>query len=433
MVHTIEDLKSGELIGLKRLKIASGLDVFPEEILTLRDSLEILDLSDNNMSELPEGIAQLKKLRIVFFANNNFKEFPSILKSCPNLSMIGFKSNQIQNIPEDSFPPLLRWLILTDNKIERIPKSIGECHLIQKCMLAGNLIKELPIEMSQCKNLELLRVSANKIESFPEWLFKLPKLSWIAFGGNSTSSHKELNSDLESFDWGDFTVKQQLGEGASGLISRVKWNSKNEEVAVKIFKGEVTSDGLPEDEMNASIAVGEHKNLVQILGEIKNHPDGKKGLVMKLIPSDYSNLGNPPNLETCTRDVFSEGEVFGQEYLLKIAKSIASVCVQLHIRGVNHGDLYAHNIMVNASVDCLLGDFGAASFYDVNSTIASSIERVEVRAFGCLIEDVLELVDKEKVSNTQLDKWKDLIFACTTSDVKKRLSFSDVLEQLLRF
>ena len=75
MVHTIEDLKSGELIGLKRLKIASGLDVFPEEILTLRDSLEILDLSDNNMSELPEGIAQLKKLRIVFFANNNFKEY----------------------------------------------------------------------------------------------------------------------------------------------------------------------------------------------------------------------------------------------------------------------------------------------------------------------------------------------------------------------
>ena len=95
MIHSLADLESGKLIGIKRLKLACGLNHFPLEILELADSLEILDLSDNNLSELPESIVQLKKMKIIFFANNNFKVFPKNLASCPNLSMIGFKSNQI--------------------------------------------------------------------------------------------------------------------------------------------------------------------------------------------------------------------------------------------------------------------------------------------------------------------------------------------------
>ena len=119
--------------------------------------------------------------------------------------------------------------------------------------------------------------------------------------------------------------------------------------------------------------------------------------------------------------------------MLKIAKSIASVCSQLHRKGINHGDLYAHNILVNKTADCLLGDFGAASFYDVNSLLAHNIERVEVRAFGCLLEDVLNLVPKSEVDEQLLNKWQKLITDCTISNVKFRLSFNEVLEKLHMF
>lgn len=433
MVQDLNNLKSGKLKGSKTLKLACGLTTFPEEILTLANTLEVLDLSDNNLSTLPDSIAELKQLRIVFFARNKFREFPSVLAKCPNLNMIGFKTNQIKKVSEHAFPPKLNWLILTDNKIEKLPKSIGGSILLQKCALAGNLIEELPAEMANCVNLELLRVSANQLKTIPNWLFDLPKLSWVAFGGNPAAYQIKKNNNLESFSWQDFKVKELLGEGASGFISKANWISKKQDVAIKVFKGAVTSDGLPEVEMEIAIAAGNHQNLIPILGKIKAHPEGKSGLVMQLITSNYINLGNPPSLKTCTRDTFNTGCTFTENELLTIAKSIASVSQQLHKKGINHGDLYAHNILINTNAEPILGDFGAASFYNVNTTIAKNIERVEVRAFGCLLEDIFNLIDKTKLNKTSINKWQELIENCTKPNVKKRLSFSEILETLNMF
>jgi hypothetical protein len=433
MTHSLEDLKLGKLVGSKSLKLACGLKEFPKEIFSLAETLEVLDLSDNHLTKLPEGILQLKNLKIIFFARNNFTEFPSILSACTSLSMIGFKSNQIKTVPEQAFPAALKWLILTDNKIEKLPKSIGDCQLLKKCLLAGNFIEELPAEITNCEGLELLRVSANKLKSIPKGLFELPKLSWLAFGGNPISQRVELDTDFETYHWDDFSVGELLGEGASGMISKSNWHSKNHEVAVKIFKGDVTSDGLPEDEMKASIIAGIHENLIPVLGKINGHPEDKSGLIMKLISPDYINLGFPPSLESCTRDIFDAQTVFDENEVLKIAKSIASVCVQLHSRGINHGDLYAHNILVNKNAECLLGDFGAASLYDINSVLAHTIERVEVRAFGCLLEDIISLGDKKNIDHVFQKKWQKLITDCTRFEVNERLSFCEILELLHKF
>lgn len=430
MTHSLEDLKSGKLLGSTYLKLACGLESFPEEILSLADTLEYLDLSDNHLSELPESVTHLKKLKILFFAKNDFEVFPTILSKLPVLSMVGFKSNRIMEVPENAFPPLLRWLVLTDNKIQKLPKSIGECHLLQKCALAGNQLESLPAEMANCRNLELLRISANQLKTIPAWLFELPKLSWIAFSGNPASFHNPPAEELETYDWDEFAISKKLGEGASGVISSAFWESKNEEVAVKIFKGEVTSDGLPADEMEAAIAAGAHQHLIAVLAKIKNHPEEKSGLVLKLV-TDYFNLGNPPSLETCSRDVFDRDRILSAADVLKIAQGIAAVGAQLHSRGISHGDLYAHNILINDSADCLLGDFGAASFYDLQAKNAGNIERVEVRAFGCLLEDLVGLVPDEEQQSAIMTPLKGLVNACMTNVVKDRPSFAVLSQRLL--
>ena len=157
---------------------------------------------------------------------------------------------------------------------------------------------------------------------------------------------------------------------------------------------------------------------------------------MELIPPSYINLGNPPNLETCTRDTFEKGTVYTEQQLFKIAKSIASVCCHLHSKGINHGDLYAHNILINDDAHCLLGDYGAASFYDPTSDVAHHIERVEVKAFGHLLEDVLSVVDQKKGGDSGIQssyKWKALIANCTSADVMSRARFVQVIEELSKF
>ena len=53
-MQTIDQLRSGTLIGIRHLKISSGLSRFPSEIIDLADTLEILDLSGNSLSSLPD-------------------------------------------------------------------------------------------------------------------------------------------------------------------------------------------------------------------------------------------------------------------------------------------------------------------------------------------------------------------------------------------
>jgi tRNA A-37 threonylcarbamoyl transferase component Bud32 len=428
-VQTIEQLLKGELKGEKRLQLSCGLEDFPREVFELCDTLEILDLSGNNLHELPDDFGRLKHLKIVFFSNNNFTVFPAALANCPNLTMIGFKSNRISEFPENALPIVTQWLILTDNKIKKLPESLGDCVFLQKVAFAGNQIAHLPESMSNCKRLELLRISANKLESIPEWLLKLPKLSWLAFSGNPCS-HKIENAKINQISWSELEVQQQLGEGASGIISKAVWKftTTTKEVAIKIFKGEVTSDGYPEDELTTCISTGSHVNLVPLLGEIENHSENKKGIVMELISSEYSNLGNPPSFETCTRDVYEENTVFTVNQLLTIASSVASAAKHLHDKGIVHGDLYAHNTMVNSIGNALLGDFGAATCYDRNSEFAFFLERLDVRAFGCLLEELLERCSEQ--AHDKMLILAELKNDCFQEEVIKRPSFSEILSAL---
>ncbi|HEX8547797.1 MAG TPA: leucine-rich repeat-containing protein kinase family protein, partial [Cytophagaceae bacterium] len=238
-MQTIEQLLAGELINATKIKISCGLTAFPNEILGLSETLEYLDLSGNQLSSLPGDFDKLKKLKILFLSDNNFKEIPNILSRCESLEMIGFKANQIESFPEDSIPITTRWLILTNNRLTSIPKSIGKCKRLQKCMLAGNLLKEFPPEMANCYNLELLRISANKFDELPEWLLKMPRLSWLAFAGNTFNKEKRMNNNPTEIAWQELEILEMLGEGASGVIFRSLWNkgSKGNQiqpVAVKI-------------------------------------------------------------------------------------------------------------------------------------------------------------------------------------------------------
>ena len=431
-MQTLSQLISGELKGSSKIKLACGLKEFPRELFELEDTLELLDLSGNELSELPSDFGRFKKLKIAFFSNNQFTVFPKVLADCPSLTMIGFKSNQISVFPEDSLPLNTQWLILTNNQIEILPKSLGENEYLQKVAFAGNKISELPEEMQNCKRLELLRISANRLTLLPNWLLHLPRLSWLAFSGNPCSEKIENEVVLDEIEWNQLEIKEQLGEGASGIISKAILKSKeNQEVAIKIFKGEVTSDGLPEDELQTCISAGKHSNLVPLLAKIKSHSEGKEGLVMELISSDYTNLGNPPSFETCTRDVLNPDVYYSVNQVLTVLKSVASVGAHLHSRGILHGDLYAHNTMVNQEGNALLGDFGAATIYKIKSENAPLLERLDVRAFGCLIDDLLGQIRTDEVDKDEYMSLNELRKKCMLEEVENRLGFEEIVVFML--
>lgn len=433
-MQTLQQLQNGELKGAVSLKLSEQLSHFPDAIFELADTLEVLDLSGNLLKALPADFGRLKKLRIFFCSDNLFTVLPEVLGDCPLLDIVGFKSNTIETIPAKALNPHLRWLILTNNKIGVLPAAIGNCARMQKLMLAGNRLEMLPVELSNCRNLSLLRISANRLSYLPEWLLSMPKLSWLAFSGNLFSKNLETAS-LDYLSWADLEISHLLGEGASGVISKATWQkgADTQEVAVKIFKGTMTSDGLPEDEMNAYIVAGEHPGLVQLIGQIDAHPENKKGLVMGLIPERFFNLGLPPSLVSCTRDVFKEGLSLSARQVLQIAGTIASLAAQLHSKGIMHGDLYAHNTLIDEEGNTLFGDFGAACFYDTaDLAVASSLERLEVSAFGYLLDDLLTLCNdtEEQALLLKLEKLRDLSLAENVQSRPDFVYLRDELRQL---
>lgn len=427
-METLSQLKGGRLLGARRVDLSCGLKEFPREILNLADSLEVLNLSGNQLADLPDDFQRLAKLRILFCSENDFRHVPSVLGKCGNLEMIAFKSNRIETVPEDSLPPSVRWLILTDNRISKLPKSIGRCQPLQKLMLAGNRLESLPVELGSCENLELIRLAANRLEAFPEWLLRLPRLSWLAFAGNPMAAAPQA-ADSRVLEWSRLELLDQLGEGASGVIHGAKLQGEGgveEDVAVKLFKGAMTSDGLPACEMAACLAAGEHRNLIQVLGKISDHPERQEGLVMKRISGEFANLADPPSLQSCTRDVYKQGFRLSNQVAIRIAVSIASVATSLHGRGILHGDLYAHNILWKSDGECLLGDFGAASFYSsLSPEFGKQLERVEVRAFGCLLEELLD-----RCASDISPQLRRLQMRCVSEDSEGRPSFAEILAEL---
>lgn len=429
-MHTLEQLRRGELAGTRRLDLSVELTEFPKEIFALADSLEVLNLSGNRLSALPAELSRLHKLRILFCSDNAFTTVPEVLGECAKLEMVGFKANRIEHLPAAALPARLRWLILTDNQLGSLPAELGACSQLQKLMLAGNRLQALPDSLTDLHRLELLRIAANRLDALPGWLAALPALAWLAFAGNPFSDASEAailrQHPLPPVARSSIALGETLGQGASGVIRRADWRLDGlpaQPMAAKLFKGSVTSDGLPHSEMAACIAAGSHPNLIRVAGPLAEQADAAPGLLLELIDPAFQPLAGPPSLASCTRDCYPSERRFGVDEALHIARGVASAVAHLHERGILHGDLYAHNLLVNPVGDCLLGDFGAASFFDPGSADGQALQRIEARAFGCLLEELLQRCPADEQLSRQ-QRLRQLQEQCMSGQIGQRPDFA---------
>lgn len=165
-----------------------------------------------------------------------------------------------------------------------------------------------------------------------------------------------------------------------------------------MFKGEVTSDGYPHDELEACLQAGHHNNLVKSIAQVEEQD--YLALVMELIPSSYYNLGLPPTLETCTRDTFPKGFELPISQIDNIVTQMIDVFNHLHDNKVCHGDLYAHNTLVNEQGQMIFGDFGAATIYGyLTEEKQQGIRRIEARALKYFIDDLLTVCAKQDIGS----------------------------------
>lgn len=419
-------LRRGGLAGTRELRLP-GLDEFPSDIFGLADTLEVLDLSGGTLTDLPEDFGRLRELRVLFCSGNRFTRLPPVLGDCPVLSQIGFRGTGLCEVPGEALPPALRWLTLTDNRIEHLPGALGERPMLRKLMLAGNRLDALPHRLAGAQNLELLRLAANRFDTLPPWLVDLPRLAWLSWAGNPFDD-ATMPDAATLVPWADLDIGEPLGEGASGVVHRALWRRTGSAraVALKLFKGAMTSDGLPEREMAACLAAGSHPNLTGAIGRVIDHPAETHGLLMPLLPPHWRVLAGPPSLESCSRDVYDPGLSLDAGPALRIATGIAEAAGHLHARGLIHGDLYAHNILWDGNAgETVLSDFGAASMVPP-AMMGASLQRLDVRAWGLLLSELLSRCPTESAGLRELER------ACIQSDPGARPLMAEVADALAR-
>lgn len=418
------DLASLELPQY-RIQLAAACREFPVQLYRFCDTLEVLDLSNNQLSELPEDFWRFKRLKRLFLTNNCFTAVPKVLAQCPELIMVSFKGNRLTEFAEGTLPTSLQWLILTDNQLTALPEDFGRYQQLQKLALAGNQLEALPASMQQCQELGLLRLALNRFSSFPDWLFRLPKLAWLALGGNPAcpvpTPHETA---VPQWPVSALQYHEQLGQGASGIIYRVSLNTACSTLpanhfALKEFKGSITSDGCPTEELQNYLNAGPHENLIPIIATLVGA--STPGFVMALLPSGCRSLGLPPSFDTITRDTFAKGTVVELSQLLAWSQQLAAVLAHLHQKDILHGDLYAHNIMIRQDEHLLLGDFGAATALNrLPLWQQQQAKSLEIRAFGYFLADLLALLPPSQGKTPLATQFEQIMLQCFATEPTER-------------
>jgi serine/threonine protein kinase len=118
----------------------------------------------------------------------------------------------------------------------------------------------------------------------------------------------------------------------------------------------------------------------------------------------------------------------------RICHGLCGALAMLHRRGICHGDVYAHNIMLEGDSHAVLCDFGAAFCYDVNAA-GGFWEAMEVRAFGLFMQGLLEHMaaagsDGSNGSDGAQQQLESLLAACLGSRGTARPTYAQLQQQL---
>jgi Leucine-rich repeat (LRR) protein len=152
-------------------------------------NLSFLDLSDNQLSSLPESFGNLKELKELYLFDNQLSSLPESFGNLQNLSYLDLNFNQLSSLPEN-FGNLqnLSNLDLIENQLSRLPENFGNLQNLSNLDLLDNQLSSLPENFGNLQNLSILRIDNNQLRSLPVNFENIQNLSSLSLDNNQLSS-----------------------------------------------------------------------------------------------------------------------------------------------------------------------------------------------------------------------------------------------------
>jgi hypothetical protein len=150
----------------------------------LSETLEELDLSNNELAALPPALAGLPQLRRLRATANTVSELPAALcEALERLEGLWLDNNALEALP-DAIASLshLQVLSVPNNRLDVLPEAVGALPLTS-LVVSGNHLASLPDALASCTALETLLVSHNRLTALPS-VASLPSLAQLDVAAN---------------------------------------------------------------------------------------------------------------------------------------------------------------------------------------------------------------------------------------------------------
>jgi len=179
----ITDLPQGlsQLRHLKYLNLCGNKELFsnPQSMEQLESlsgcfsSLEHLDLSWSNLSSAPSWIFQLPSLIFLNISSTPLNQLSIEQPKCFNLKGLNIRNNQLTDLPS-SIQSLtnLKELYISSNQLIYLPSWIQSLTNLKELYISNNKLTDLP----SWTDLKKLYISNNKLTHLPSWIQFLTNL-----------------------------------------------------------------------------------------------------------------------------------------------------------------------------------------------------------------------------------------------------------------
>jgi hypothetical protein len=194
------DLSKQNLIeipkGIYKMKNIAYLNLNNNQITEISSKIDqlkylrTLNLANNRIENIPDEITEIRYIENVNFSHNKLIKLPSSILNLKVLITLNLSYNNINTIFKDNTLWKIENLNLSNNNIIEIPKSFGLMKKLKFLDLSDNKLEVIPPEIMNLNRLEELKLDNNLLTSLPKQINKLSKLKILKLKGNNLSEEE---------------------------------------------------------------------------------------------------------------------------------------------------------------------------------------------------------------------------------------------------
>lgn len=163
------------------------------------DNLTLLNISKNQLADLPSEICQLKSLELLDLSDNKLTKLPAEIELLTRLRSLDVSNNQLTLLPlQIGNLKNLEELRVQNNPLGIISPAIYTLDNLKRLKLSGCSISEVSLAIFKLKNLIFLDLSKNWLLSLPNEFQELRALKVLDLRGNTLDIPPEILASLNN-------------------------------------------------------------------------------------------------------------------------------------------------------------------------------------------------------------------------------------------